>query len=368
LLEALNQANRRNFEYTLQSRSNDEIGLLFSAYNQLAKQLKTHFGERLPSALRKPSEGDQDKSPVSAQQSLRKAEITCLCARIPDIEKIIGGDAPDEVADYIHEFLTPFDATVQSFGGQIVKVLGDKIFAFYEGINSIDNAIRAAIKINQIWQGLNHERRVLDRDSLNYGIGLHSADGVAGSLSKTNWSYTFFGQASSIAAYLCLCAEREQILVSSSMMDRTSSAFQHKIVENLAPFGLSETEVFLEISSNLQSTEIPEKEHSGATSDLRTESSDMMIETMVGNEPPQKSGSHDELSAGLNRKAEDSTIPDMLEETLKATPLQSLNPEEMKDELPEESTLQDMKGGTFSGDKSRSLWDQVDQIPRGSKK
>jgi len=61
-----------------------------------------------------------------------------------------------------------------------------------------------------------------------------------------------------------------------------------------------------------------------------------------------------------------------LEETLQATPLQSLNPDALNDELPEEASSSNMKGGTFGKDKPvekpKSLWDQVDQIPGSRKK
>ena len=372
LLEALNQASRQNFEYTLQSKSGDEIGLLFGAYNRLVKQLKVQLSETLTGASGKPPDGSIDRSPASAQQSLRKAEITCLCAKIPDIESTIGEDSPEKVAEYIQDFLAPFDEIVQKFGGQIVKVLGDKVYAFYEGMNSIDNAIRAAIKVNQTWQGLNHERKVLGRDRLNYGIGLHSAMGVAGSLSETHWNYTFFGHASSIAGYLCLCAENEQILVTSSTMDNTSSSFQHKIAEELSPFGLPENEVFLEILSDVASGGMTENVGNTDSADFRTESSDMMMETLSSQQSMQISTSGENDPLRLARKTEEASIPDMLEETLQATPLQSLNPDALNDELPEEASSSNMKGGTFGKDKPvekpKSLWDQVDQIPGSRKK
>ena len=371
LLEAMNQASRRNFEYTLQSKSSDEIGLLFGAYNHLAKQLKTHFGRSSTAATTQISRDDTGQPPTAEQQSLRKAEITCLCARIPNLGTIIGKNSPEEIADYIREFLIPFDETVKTFGGQVVRVLGDKVYAFFEGINSIDNAIRAAIKINQNWRRFNHERKVLGRDSLNYGIGLHSAQGIAGSLSETNWSYTFFGPASSIAGFLSSCAHREQILVSSSMMDNTSGAFQHRTVEDLVPFGLPETEVFLEISSDVSSIESGDKMDYTTSFDVKTESSDMMIETLDAHETSLNPILNETSTGSSLRKTGDASIPDMLEETLKATPLQSLNPKDLNDRLPEESGTQDKKGATFRpekpSEKSRSLWDQVDQIP-GDKK
>ncbi|MCP4750910.1 MAG: hypothetical protein GY866_08460 [Proteobacteria bacterium] len=369
LIEAFNQISRHNFNFTLQTGGNDDFGVLFNAFNRMVVHLQQYFGNKL--AARSDSLGGGDSSEISSlltEQSARKAEITCLCARIPEIQECIESDSPDSVADLILKFSDPFEKTVQECGGQVVKILGDKIYALFEGMNSIDNSIRTAVKVNQEWKVANHESKVLNRKLKNYGIGLHSAEGIAGTFGRTALNYTFIGRSAIVAEYLCSCAKREEILVSSSMMDKANVSYQLRTVSDPTPYNLPQAEeVFLITDVDVDKGSLLRNDASGA-SDLGALEAD-------------RSGQSDNLSASSSavihakpartrRPSVDSSITDMLEETLENAPLESIGTEELSGGPFDKTTENGRKGkkGEESSRKQQSLWEEFNSRIKDEKK
>ncbi len=324
LIGAFEQINKKNFAFSLSTVDKGETRILFDAFNNMVAHLQDYFLEKQRSQMDSVFKNEGD-SP-SREISLRKAKITCLCARIPRVQDTIENDSPDFVAETIAKFLEPFEKIIQEYGGQVIKILGDKIYVMFEGINSIDNSIRTALKLNQSWQVINHENKVLDRKQQNFGIGLHSTEGVAGIMGQASLSYTFVGEAASVAEYLCSCAKNAEILISSSMMDQTNSIYQHQIATNLKPTGISDIEEFLAITS-IQSFD----------------------ESLFN--PQMDSVNVTDDASELENSSNESSIPDMLEETLSSAPLETVLSNKFDYE---KSTVKKESG------KKQSLWDEFD--------
>jgi class 3 adenylate cyclase len=346
LYEGMEEVARNRFGFELPSKTRDETGILFKTFNRMNRHLLADFKKGQEAHLESLQDEDPDKAGLS-EHLLRKTEITCLCARIPDIQDIIEKNAPSAVDNYINGFIEPLEKKVQEYGGQIVKVLGDKVYTLFEGINSIDNSVRMALKVNQSWQIDNHERKVLDRRQRNYGIGLHSTEGIAGALSRmSSASYTFIGEAASAAERLCSCAQAEEILISSSMMDKTTGAYQHQLAKTLSAEDLTMKEDVISI------TPLPIDE-------MHTRSA--MKSGAVDNE----AGS--EFMVGKAKPSFESSITDMLEETLISSPLDPL-----KTDGRSGAGMNDAMGdmgitGEQFGDVSDSLWEKFDSIKKDDK-
>lgn len=335
LIDAFNQISRHNFAFTLKG-GNGEIGMMFNAFNQMAASLKKGFQDKI---IENSKQVGENILFVPKEQSIRKTEITCLCARIPRIQQRIAVDSPEQINAYLSEFVAPLEIAVQEYGGQIVKVLGNKVFAFFEGINSIDNSIRTALKINQQWQVINRERKVLNRELADFGIGLHSTEGVAGIFSGIQNSYTIIGRASSVAEYLCSCAKKEEILVTSAMMDKTSGSFQHQVSTTLTIYNSPAAKDVLTI------TPLPFDDPSMG--------SGTNISKQDDNEAGVQSSSNDLYTGKVNlsKQSFDSSITEMLEETLISAPLKPVTGDESNGEDP--FPIDNNAGGS-------SLWDEFD--------
>ncbi len=358
LITGFNQIVQRNFEYSLKSKDNSDIGFLYRAFNRMAGSLQEYFVERQQSKMSSVFKS-LDASSSAAEAALRKTEITCLCARIPGIQATIEDDTLDSVTESVNRFLEPFDKIIQEYGGQVIKILGDKVYVLFEGINGIDNSIRTSLKISQQWHTINHENKVLNRKQLSYGIGLHSAVGVAGTIGTASLSYTLVGKAVSIAEYLCACAGKEEILVSSSLMDKASGTYQHQIITELKPTDLSDEEEYLVITNRQTSDELLFGAQARET-DI-TSISIQGFENGLGNKRRStiKSSAMESEISGISGSSVDSSIPDMLEETLTSAPLDSISLEEpkasSKDKKPTEK-----KSSKESTRKKQSLWDEFD--------
>ncbi|MBT3225486.1 MAG: adenylate/guanylate cyclase domain-containing protein [Deltaproteobacteria bacterium] len=331
LYEGMAEVTGNNFSFSLLSRTGDETGILFGAFNRMNRHLQNYFKKGQDSHIESLQEGNEIKS-VPAEHLLRKTEITCLCARIPDIQEVIEKSAPSAVDEYITKFIDPFEKIVQEYGGQITKILGDKVYTLFEGINSMDNSVRMALKITHIWQMANHEQKVLNRKLNNYGIGLHSTESIAGSLSRMSGSYTFIGEAASIAERLCDCAQMAEILISSSMMDKTSGAYQHQVVKPMAIEDLKMSADVILITA------------------LPTDS--------IHTEMPFEAGLADGGGIEISKSSFESSITDMLEETLITSPLEPLKKEDLSNPDVENGFSDSGITGETFGDVSDSLWEK----------
>jgi len=345
LFEGMEEVTHGHFGFSLPVGTRDETGILFKTFNRMNQQLQDYFKNGQDSQVEQVVDRDKDKQALS-EHMLRKTEITCLCARIPGIQEVIESSVSSDIDEYISDFIEPFEKIVQEFGGQVVKVLGDKVYTLFEGINSLDNSIRMSLKINQVWQVDNHERKVLNRKQKNYGIGLHSTDGVAGSLSRISAGYTFIGEAASMSERLCSFARMEEILISSSMMDKASGAYQHQLVKNISVEDLIKAEQVISI------TLLP-VDDATIGSGLKGDS---------GSVSPVDGTADSAL--GKSKPSFESSITDMLEETLITSPLDPL-----KEEIAPDSGFDDGLGDMSLSeegfdDSSQSLWETFDTVKK----
>ena len=310
LIEALKQVKKKNFDYKLAIKSKDEIGTLFTEYNDMVESVRYMLLQRSNGKLNGQNGDHSDLPSEMPDLTLRKTELTCLCTRIPKIQQHMQVDDSGSIASFVKKHLEPIDNASQSHGGQIVKIIGDKVFVLFEGINSIDNAIRAALKCNQKWKTINHERKVLGKEFLEYGIGLHSEIGLVGGLATSLENFTIIGEAASIAEYLCTCSSREEVLISSSMMEKTNGSYQHQGIENLNRALLLDEEVFILTGGVIPESELTDQNGEGVS-----------LAGMNGD------------FENTHERSYDASIPDILEETLSTSPLELVGIEEKETDI-----------------------------------
>jgi class 3 adenylate cyclase len=352
LVYGFGQISNKNFDFKLRTRDQGELGLLFDAFNRMTNRLDNYYQKKRQSKMDSVINSMKGTADGSRDSVLRKADITCLCAKIPDVQEGIEEKALEEIADFVFNFIDPLETIVKEFGGQVIKVLGDKVYVLFEGINSIDNSVRTALKANQKWLAINHERKVLNRKKFDFGIGIHSAEGVAGTIGHHSVNYTILGKATSVAEYLCSSAHPETILVSSSLMDKASGSFPHQVISELQPVNLGENEQVL-LVSNLQFGD----DSPPSLAQLQSDSQGVGADS---GRPPENYDQFPDSMAGMTGTTNvESSIPDMLEETLSNAPLDSVATSGTKKKVPlpdpnrHAEEEQELKSG-----KKTSLWDE----------
>ena len=325
VIEGMSQISKRNFNFRLVGVFSNELDLLYQVFNRMAEQLKTGFRDMQEPSTHPANQAINSKQEVDS--SLRKVNLACLCARIPNIQKQIDQHELTKVSAYIGDYLYTFQQIVKEQGGQQVSILGDKIYCLFEGANAINNAIRTALNCNHIWQEINHERKVLNQEILDFGIGLHSSSSIVGVFNKTMGNYTIMGDLGRVAETLCSCAELNTILISTSMIEQADAIFRHQPLAN-TPLPKIWKDMEASILHNLPKD---------------AKSAKIIKERILRNA----------------HKGAESTIPNMLEETYKLSPLEMVDPnikEFTDDSSIQESILDEQLGENGN----RSMWDKFD--------
>lgn len=313
------EAIDNRFHHRLIPRSKDEISVLYQLYNRLMERVETIMNQRQSDQILDYKNGYQPGT-KSNESIIRKSEITCLCSRIPQIQTKIETQQPGEVVDFIRQYLSTMEDTIQENGGQIIKIFGDKVYAVFEGINSPDNAVRASLKLGKKWSGLNHEHKVLGREQLNYGIGIHSELGITGNFDLIYNSYSIVSDVAKVSDYLCTCAPKGEILISSALLEKTTGSYQHQIARGIVFTEIKEEDVFILL---------PNQDTNDLIADVQTN-----IHVSANDEGLEDDVKTDKIASALGvqsakpERTFDSSLPDILEETLAAAPLGDVTEEE----------------------------------------
>ena len=114
--------------------------------------------------------------------------------------------APDTVS-MLNEYFTEMEGVIFDHNGILDKYIGDAIMAVFgapfPSPEDADNAVKVAIRMQQVLSALNRRRREADRPEFEIRIGINSADVVAGNIgSARRMDYTVIGDGVNIAARL----------------------------------------------------------------------------------------------------------------------------------------------------------------------
>jgi adenylate cyclase len=101
---------------------------------------------------------------------------------------------------------------IQNHGGDVDKYVGDQLLAVFQGEDMVENAVRAAIRIQEQTAELSREHPEWE---LALGIGINVGDVVMGAMGSTDrMDYTVLGDNVNLAARLCSHAGAGRILLS----------------------------------------------------------------------------------------------------------------------------------------------------------
>ncbi|PCI24684.1 MAG: hypothetical protein COB67_11440 [SAR324 cluster bacterium] len=343
LAQGLLQIGQNKSSVHLPERFSNDFGPLYRVFHHLNHTLKAQSSRKALNAVAEL--GDNKQPALTADTARRKIHATCLCARIPGIYGKIKSSVPDEVFRFVDEYLASFHKTIQEHGGQLVRVQGDKIFCLFEGVNAVDNAIRASLKSNHIWRDINHERMVLNQSILEFGIGLHTAPAVLGTFKKVLGEYSILGEAPDTAAYLCSNAGTEEILISLPMIEQAKGSFSSQPLISFNSKSIAEKlEIFVlqNLPRGREANQIPEEGKALAGTD----------------------------------NVEPASIPNMLEETYEFSPLEAVDDqfEVFIEELPPLKEFPPSISGELEEEKPKveqeesSMWDQFSISSSSGKK
>lgn len=185
----------------------DELGQLARAFNQMTAGLAER--DRVRNLL------GMVVSPEIATQLLHsdlqlggeEREVTILFCDLRDFTSFSEKMAPTEVLALLNRYLDRMSAIIERHGGVIDKYVGDAIMALFGAPVALPDAparaIAAARDMARALEQLNAELRTEGKPALAFGVGINTAQVVAGNMgSKTRLNYTVIGDGVNLASRL----------------------------------------------------------------------------------------------------------------------------------------------------------------------
>jgi len=145
--------------------------------------------------------------PARARLGGERKELTVLFADIRGFSQVAEGMAPEQLAAFLGEYLSPMTDLVLASGGTLDKYIGDAIMAFWGApIDMPDHAARAcevALKMQEALLALNRAWAQAGRPSIAIGIGLNTGPMAVGNMGSTaRFEYTVLGDQVNLASRL----------------------------------------------------------------------------------------------------------------------------------------------------------------------
>ena len=167
------------------------------------RRLAGRFREYVPPEVVAKMELDPDK-----YDKPRTAELTILFSDIRGFTGISEALAPEELRDYINEYLTEMSAIIRDrHRGTLDKYIGDAIMAFWgaplDDPQHARNAVLAALDMQERIDSLSREFIARGWPGLAIGIGVNSGTVRVGDMgSRVRRAYTAMGDAVNVASRL----------------------------------------------------------------------------------------------------------------------------------------------------------------------
>lgn len=202
-----------NFQARVQGvRSHDEIGELARRMDDMVVGLNERFH------LQKFVSGGTMLAIRDSEGGIRlggqRRRATMLFSDIRGYTAFSERVDPEVVVEMLNLYFQHQAEIVQSHGGDVDKYVGDQLLAVFQGENMVEDAVRAAIRIQEQTSELSREH---PEWGLALGIGIHAGDVVMGAMGSTDrMDYTVLGDNVNLAARLCSHAAPGRILLSES--------------------------------------------------------------------------------------------------------------------------------------------------------
>lgn len=136
---------------------------------------------------------------------------------------------PEQVVEYLNEYLDSMVRAINAAGGTIDKFIGDAIMAVFGGVmpveNACDSALAAALLMRASLSELNLSRTQRGLEPIRNGIGVHFGEVLQGAIgSAERKDFTVIGDAVNIASRLeSICKEFGSDLIFSDAVYAAAS-------------------------------------------------------------------------------------------------------------------------------------------------
>ncbi|CAM5998647.1 unnamed protein product [Sphagnum balticum] len=202
-----------HFDVPPEVETHDELGILAFAFKKMMAQLQDR--DRLKNTLAKLPNAETVNRVLSGEMKLpteRKNIAVLVCSLKYSRDLYDSSLRPDEVIRTIGDFQNDVTRAIQKNQGIIDKVGGHTIRAVWLAVGVAPDvaysALATAVEVRKAMKHANSRRQSKDLMALDYSIGIHTGEAIAGHLGYDGRNeYTFVGDAVE-TAYLTELAGR----------------------------------------------------------------------------------------------------------------------------------------------------------------
>lgn len=232
LVEASKRIEKGDFHINLRHDSGDEVGILTESFTNMAKglaerdKIKDAFGKFVNTELAEQVLHSDIRLGGSRKEcAIFFSDIRDFTATSEDME-------PEDVVEFLNEYMTIMVACVNEYGGIVDKFIGDSIMAVWGALNPSPedtyNAISCALAMRNALIEFNNKKRKKNFPFVRIGIGINTGIVLSGQIgSEERLEFTVVGDAVNLASRIESLNKEFQtdILVSESSYEKTKDLF-----------------------------------------------------------------------------------------------------------------------------------------------
>ncbi len=190
MLGVVEKVEKGDFNQRIEVVSNDEIGVLGEAGNEMIhglaerERLRESFGRYLTPEIR-------DKI-LSGQIPMdgENMDATMLFSDLRGFTRYVESNPPEEVILSMREYFTVMEQAIRANGGIILQYVGDELEAVFGGPIEVadhpDKALQAALEMREGLTALNAKRKQEGKQLFRHGVGIWSGRVLAGNTGSTD--------------------------------------------------------------------------------------------------------------------------------------------------------------------------------------
>lgn len=213
----------------LQRRVREEAALRSS----LSRMLSPNLVERIVS-------GD-----LAIEKGGAVKRVTVLFSDIRGFTSLTERTQPTDMVAMMNDYFERVSNVIFAHDGTLDKYIGDAVMALWGAPlgteNDVANAVKAAWGMQRAVDEFNAEREAEGLEPIAIGIGLATAQVIAGYVgSSQTMSYTVFGRGVNLAARLCSAAGKGDVLVAPSTWEAVEHLFDGEQLDEMKLKGMAD--------------------------------------------------------------------------------------------------------------------------------